>query len=82
MANKHENVDNFLEIRTMSDEEMAEAWATEHKISGNAIEKLFKEGFNSLDAIRLIDADDLARTKIARGQQKLIIVSVQKLLGE
>lgn len=81
MANEHENVDNFLEIRTMSDEEMAEAWATEHKISGDAIEKLFKEGFNSLDAIRLIDADDLARTKIARGQQKLIIVSVQKLLG-
>ena len=43
------------------------------------MEKLFEEGFNSLDAIKLIEPDDLPKSKISKGQRKLIIASVEKL---
>ena len=74
-----EGVENIIEIETMTDEEVVATWATQNKITQDAVEKLFKEGFNSLQAISLIDTDDLARTKIPRGQQKLILASVGKL---
>lgn len=74
-----EEVINVLEIRTSTNEEMVAAWTAENNISDDAREKLFKEGYTCLDAIKLIEMDDLIRTKIPRGQQKLIFASVQKL---
>lgn len=71
--------ENLIEIRTSTDEELVQAWAIQNSISTDAIEKLFKEGFTSMRAIKLIDGDDLARTKIPRGQQKLILASVKGL---
>ena len=66
-----EGVENINEIETVADEEVVATWATQNKITQDAVEKLFKEEFNSLQAISLIDTDDLARTKIPRGQQNL-----------
>lgn len=74
-----EEVVNVLEIRTSTNEEMVAAWTAENNISDEAREKLLKEGFTSIDAIKLIEMDDLVKTKIPRGQQKLIFASVQKL---
>lgn len=74
-----EEVVNVLEIRTSTNEEMVASWTAENNISDDAREKLFKEGYTSLDAIKLIEMDDLTRTKIPRGQQKLIFAAVQKL---
>lgn len=71
--------ESLIEIRTSTDEELVQAWAIQNSISTDAIEKLFKEGFTSMRAIKLIDGDDLARTKIPRGQQKLILASVKGL---
>lgn len=80
-AEEHINiVDNLVEIRTMTDEEMVANWAAESKISADAMDKLVLEGFTSLDAVKLIEPNDLTKTKIPRGQQKLIIASVQKLV--
>ena len=72
-------VENYVEIQTMSAEEAAKAWAVQHRINEDAVEKLFEEGFNSLDAIKLIEPDDLPKSKISKGQRKLIIASVEKL---
>ena len=72
-------VENFVEIQTMSAEEAAKTWAVQHKINVDAVERLFEEGYNSLEAIRLIEADDLSKSKISKGQRKLIIHSVRKL---
>ena len=72
-----DEVEITIEITTMSDEQIAAAWAAKCKITDEAVEKLFKEGFNSLDAIKLIESEDLAKTKISRGQQKLIIAAVE-----
>ncbi|MEW8548569.1 MAG: hypothetical protein AB2693_34135 [Candidatus Thiodiazotropha sp.] len=71
---------NLIEIRTMTDEECVNNWAAQNKISAEAIERLFKEGFTSMEALKLVDSDDLSRTKISRGQQKLILASVARLL--
>ena len=49
-----EEVVNVLEIRTSTNEEMVAAWTAENNISDDAREKLFKEGYTCLDAIKLI----------------------------
>ena len=38
-----------------------------------------KEGFCSLEAIKLLEIEEWAKTKISRGQQKLILASIAKL---
>lgn len=70
----------MIEIRTMSDEECVSSWAVQNKISSDAIERLFKEGFTSMEALKLLDRADLRRTKIPRGQQKLVLASIARLL--
>ena len=79
MSLNEEDSENVIEIRTVSDEEIVINWATQHKISKDAIDKLFKEGFTSMEALLLLEDEDLGRTKIPRGQQKLILAGVQKL---
>ena len=75
-----DEIENVIEISTLSDEEVVLNWAARGKISQDAIEKLFKEGFTSMEAMLLLEDEDLARTKIPRGQQKLILAAVRKLL--
>lgn len=76
------NVANIVDIRTMSDEEYMAAWAKDNKISLEAIEKLSQDGFPSMQALKLVDKDDLAKAKLPRGQQKLILASTPKLLQD
>ena len=71
-----DEIENVIEISTLSDEEVVLNWAARGKISQDAIEKLFKEGFTSMEAMLLLEDEDLARTKIPRGQQKLILAAV------
>ena len=73
-------VEQILDVHTMSDEEYMEAWAKHNTISAEAVAKLFQEGFTSMEALKLIDRDDLAKAKLPRGQQKLVLASVQRLL--
>ena len=63
----------------MSAEEAAKIWVVQHRINEDALERLFEEGFNSLEAIKLIEADDLPESKISKGQRNLINDSVHKL---
>ena len=55
-------------------------WAANQKISGKTVDLLIKEGFDSMEALVLIDSDDLAQTKIQRGQQKLLLKALLSLL--
>ena len=80
-GNEDAIAENVIEISTMSDEEVVLDWASHHKVSRDATEKLFKEGFTSMEAMMLLEEDDLSRTKIPRGQQKLILAAVSKLLN-
>ena len=57
-----DKVENIIDTSTLSDEEDVLNWATCGKISLDAIEKLFKEGFTSMEAMLLLEDEDLART--------------------
>ena len=70
------NTENVIEITTLSPEQLVWQWATENKIGEEAVDRLFEEGFTSLEAIRLLKAEDLSRSKITRGQKKLILQCV------
>lgn len=72
--------ENVITITTMTPEEVVADWAREN-ISDGAVDKLFEEGFNSLQALRLLDEEDLSKVKIPRGQKKLILDSVRTLKG-
>lgn len=61
MSSQKQSVGNNIEITTMSDEEAARVWAAEHKILKDATGKLFEERFGSLDAIKLVDVDELIK---------------------
>ena len=56
--------ENVIEIITFSPEQLVWQWATQNKIGEEAVDRLFEEGFTSLEAIRLFDAEDLSRSKI------------------
>lgn len=73
--------ENVITITTMTPEEVVADWARENMISDGAVDKLFEEGFNSLQALRLLDEEDLSKVKIPRGQKKLILDSVRTLKG-
>ena len=55
-----DEVENVIEISTLSDEEVVLNWAARGKISPHAFEKLFKEGFTSIEAMLLLEDEDLA----------------------
>lgn len=73
--------ENVITITTMTPEEVVADWARENMISDGTVDKLFGEGFNSLQALRLLDEEDLSKVKIPRGQKKLILDSVRTLKG-
>ena len=52
-------------------------WATAHKITAKTVDLLVNDGFSSMDAIALVDKEDLAQSKIPRGQQKLLLKALQ-----
>ena len=54
-------VENVIEISTLSDTVVLN-WAACGKISPDAIEKLFKASFTSMEAMLLLEDEDLART--------------------
>ena len=65
--------ENVIQFTSLTPEQLVSKWAMENKISEDAAAKLLEEGFTSLEAIRLLDADDLSKSKISRGQKKLIL---------
>ena len=51
-------------------------WATAQM--SKTVDLLIKDGFNSMEAVALLDCDDLLQSKIPRGQQKLLLKALQK----
>ena len=62
-----------------AEEDEFRTWATSYKLSGKAVDILIKDGFNSMDAIVLLDREDLS-SKMPRGQQKLLMKAVQFII--
>lgn len=63
---------------TEADEQAVSDWATSNKISSDCLKQLIKDGFTSMEAIALLQPEDLS-PKIPRGQHRLILAAVEKL---
>ena len=77
MANEGNNPET--EVVTLTDEELVVQFCTENKVSKTATDELLKRGFTSLEALKLVEIDDLSSEKIPRGQRRLIMHIVQAL---
>ena len=53
-------------------------WATAQKVMSKTVDLLIKDGFNSMEAVALLERNDLLQSKIPRGQQKLLLKALQK----
>ena len=53
-------------------------WATAHNISAECVKWLLKDGFTSMEAVALVEKEDLS-PKIPRGQHRLILQAVAAL---
>lgn len=61
-----------------ADEAAVNEWATAHKISQDCVKLLIKDGFTSMDAVALLEKEDLG-PKVPRGQNRLILQAVATL---
>ena len=81
MKSTEDNHEKVISITAMTPEEVVANWEHENIINSGAVEKLFEEGFTSLEALRLLDEEDLSKVKIPRDQKKLIRSCVRILNG-
>ena len=78
------NEDNTQEVAVvaLSDEELVMQFCIQNKVSKTATDELLKRGFTSLEALKLVELDDLSSEKIPRGQRRLILHIVRTLLHD
>ena len=64
------NKDNMQQVMVvaLSDEELTMQFCIQNKVSKTATDELLKRGFISLEALKLVELDDLSSKKIPRGQ--------------
>ena len=81
MAENTVNAQDILEIPTdMTNEEIVTQFCLANKVTKTATEELIKRGFMSLEALKLVEMDDLGSEKIPKGQRWLILHISQSLL--
>lgn len=66
-------VSGIATITDLSDADRVAKYCLENKIDKQAIDELLARGFTSLEALALIDIEDLNSVKITRGQRRLIM---------
>ena len=60
------------EVRIMSDVDFVKMWVATMKLNHNTAEELLRHGFDTMEAISMIDKDDLPMFEILLGQQKVL----------
>lgn len=69
------------ESQVQTDVSAVKNWAAQKKISLVAIEQVIDLGFTSLEALECLQGDDLKKSKIPIGQQKLLLKAVGEFLS-
>ena len=76
---QNENV--FGTVTDLSDSDLVINYCLQNKVDKVAVDELLKRGYTSLEALQLIEADDLSGPKIPRGQRRLIMHIAAALKG-
>ncbi|CAC5413358.1 unnamed protein product [Mytilus coruscus] len=64
--------------KTMTDVEQVLTWADAKKLSEATANAVISLGFDSMEALALLEGEDLQKTKILIGQQKLLLKSIRQ----
>ncbi|XP_063402490.1 uncharacterized protein LOC134686719 [Mytilus trossulus] len=64
--------------KTMTDVERVLTWADAKKLSEATANAVISLGFDSMEALALLEGEDLQKTKIPIGQQKLLLKSIRQ----
>ena len=60
-------------VSDLSDEDVVINFCLQNKIAKTAIDELLRRGYNSLEALALVEMEDLVSPKIPKGQRRLIL---------
>ena len=74
-----ESGDNTATLSDMSDMDILIQYCLENKVNKTAVDELLKRGFDSLDALKLVNMEDLSSQHIPMGQRRLIFHIAQAL---
>ncbi|MEW8561399.1 MAG: hypothetical protein AB2541_04815, partial [Candidatus Thiodiazotropha sp.] len=77
-----EATENMATVGDLSDQDIMIRYCLESKINKTAIDELLKRGFDSLNALRLVNIEDLSSQNIPMGQRRLIFHIAQALNNE
>lgn len=66
-------------LSDLSDKDVVINYCLQNKVEKGAIDELLKRGYTSLEALRLVEVEDLVSPKIPKGQRRLIITIADAL---
>ena len=75
----NESGDNTVTVSAMSDMDILIQYYLENKVNKIAVDELLKQGFDSLDMLKLVNMEDLSSQHIPMGQRRLIFHIAQAL---
>ena len=76
------DVANMATISDLSDQDILIKYCLQSKVNKTAIDELLKRGYDSLDALKLVNIEDLSSQNIPMGQRRLICHIAQALITD
>ena len=77
-----QDVANMATISDLSDQDILIKYCLQSKVNKTAIDELLKRGYDSLDALKLVNIEDLSSQNIPMGQRRLICHIAQALFND
>lgn len=69
-------------VTELSDQDLLIQYCLQNKVNKTAIDELLKRGYDSLDALKLVNMEDLSSQHIPMGQRRLIFHIAQALTND
>lgn len=73
-----DNVDSDREVEIFNDSDRVKLWAATMKLNDNTSLELLRHGFDTMEAISMIEPEDMPTFNIPLGQQKVLLKALQK----
>ncbi|CAC5380696.1 unnamed protein product [Mytilus coruscus] len=73
-----ENGDSDREVEIFNDSNRVKLWAATMKLNDNTSSELLRHGFETMEAISMIESEDMPSFNIPLGQQKVLLRALEK----
>ena len=78
MSDSDSEGDIAINRSTLSDADKVRLWASTKKLSASTISELISLGFDSMEALALLEAEDVSSGCIPVGQKKLLLFAIKQ----